>query len=137
MTRYLTLAEFFWLASQVTGLDTVTLVKASRVELADSALHAPAAGFADQEFYPDMLDKAAVLVCRLAWNHPLLDGNKRAAWVSMAMFLELNGCTFDPDPPDVDEAEVFMLAVAAHDVDEQWVQGWLDARIVRERDDDA
>ncbi|MBK5333732.1 MAG: hypothetical protein JJD93_17280 [Ilumatobacteraceae bacterium] len=37
MTRYLDLAEFFWLAEQVTGLDTTTLVKASRVELADSA----------------------------------------------------------------------------------------------------
>jgi hypothetical protein len=33
------------LAEQVTGLDTTTLVKASRVELADSALHAPQAGF--------------------------------------------------------------------------------------------
>ena len=84
-----------------------------------------------------MLDKAAVLVCRLAWNHPLLDGSTRAAWVSMAMFLEVNGCTFDPDPPDVDEAEAFMLAVAAHDMDEQWVRGWLDARVVRARDDDA
>jgi hypothetical protein len=38
VTRYLDLAEFFWLADQVTGLDTTTLVKASRVELADSAL---------------------------------------------------------------------------------------------------
>jgi len=50
VTREVTLAEFFWLSSQVTGLDTVTLVKASRVELADSALHAPAAGFGDHEF---------------------------------------------------------------------------------------
>ncbi len=78
MTRYLGLAEFFWLAEQVTGLDTTTLVKASRVELADSALHAPQAGFGDEDFYPDIYDKAAVLACRLAWNHPLPDGNKRA-----------------------------------------------------------
>ena len=60
MTRYLGLAEFFWLAEQVTGLDTTTLVKASRVELADSALHAPQAGFGDEDFYPDIYDKAAV-----------------------------------------------------------------------------
>ena len=40
MTRYLSLAEFLWLAEQVTGLDTTTLTKASRIDLADSALHA-------------------------------------------------------------------------------------------------
>lgn len=76
MTRYISLAEYLWLAEQVTGLDANTLAKASRVELADSALHAPQAGFGEQEFYPDLIDKAAVLTCRLAWNHPLLDGNK-------------------------------------------------------------
>ncbi len=38
MTRYLGLAEYFWLAEQVTAVDVTTLVKASRVELADSAL---------------------------------------------------------------------------------------------------
>ena len=98
--------------------------------LADSALHAPAAGFGDVDFYPDLLDKAAVLVCRLAWNHPLPDGNKRAAWVSLAMFSALNGWVFAPDPPDVDEAEAFMLAIAAHEVDERWVRSWLDSHIV-------
>jgi Fic/DOC family len=79
LTRYLALAEYFWLAEQVTGVEAAVLVTASRVELADSALHAPAAGFGDQDFYPDLVDKAAVLTCRLAWNHPLPDGNKRAA----------------------------------------------------------
>ena len=82
MTWYLDLAEFFWLAEQVTGLDTTTLVKASRVELADSALHAPQAGFGDEDFYLDPYDKAAVLTCRLAWNHPLPDG-KQARSVGM------------------------------------------------------
>jgi death-on-curing protein len=62
VTRYITLAEFFWLAEQVTGVDADTLTKASRSELADSTLHAPQAGFGDAEFYPDLYDKAAVLV---------------------------------------------------------------------------
>ncbi|MDP3983780.1 MAG: hypothetical protein Q8Q52_02085 [Acidimicrobiia bacterium] len=65
MTRYVTLAQYFWLAEQVTDVDTDTLTKASRSDLADSALHAPQAGFGDVEFYPDVYDKAAVLVCRL------------------------------------------------------------------------
>jgi prophage maintenance system killer protein len=46
------------------------------LDLADSALHAPAAGFGDAEFYTDFVGKAAVLVVHLAKNHPLPDGNK-------------------------------------------------------------
>ncbi len=37
------------------------------------------------------------------------------------MFIELNGGRFEPDPPNVDEAESAMLVVAAHDVDEEWL----------------
>ena len=129
MTRYLTLAEYFWLGEQVTGTEATVLVKASRVELADSALHAPAAGFGDEDFYPDLIDKAAVLTCRLAWNHPLPDGNKRAAWAALVLFIDLNAGTWDPDPPDVDDAEATMLSVAAHDVDEAWFAEWLRARL--------
>ena len=129
MTRYITLAEYFWLAEQVTGTKAAVLVKASRVELADSALHAPAAGFGNEEFYPDLVDKAAVLTCRLAWNHPLPDGNKRAAWAALVMFVDLNGGTWEPDPPDVDDAETTMLGVAAREVNEQWLAEWLRARI--------
>jgi len=129
VTRYITLAEYFWLAEQVTGVDAETLAKASRSDLADSALHATQAGFGDVEFYPDVYDKAAVLVCRLTWNHPLPDGNKRAAWASLVMFIDLNGGAWDPDPPDIDEAEGAMLAIAAGDVDEIWTAAWLRERV--------
>ena len=99
------------------------------VAVADSALHAPAASFAGDEFYPDLFDKAAVLACRLAWNHPLVDGNKRAAWAALVLFIDINGGTWDPDPPDVHDAEQAMLAVAAHEVDEEWMASWLRDRI--------
>lgn len=92
-------------------------------------MHAPAAGFGGDEFYPDLLSKAAVLVCRLAWNHPLPDGNKRAAWAALVMFLDLNGVVWEPDPPDVDEAEAAMLAIAAHNVDEEWARDWLSRHV--------
>lgn len=129
MTRYLNLSEYLWLAEQVTGVDAAILAKASRIDLADSALHAPAAGFGDEDFYPDVFDKAAVLCCRLAWNHPLPDGNKRASWASLLLFIDLNDGTWDPDPPDVDQAEEAMLAVAAGEVDEEWVAAWLRERV--------
>jgi death-on-curing protein len=129
VTRYLTLAEYFWLAEQVTGVDADTLTKAARSDLADSALHAPQAGFGDVEFYPDIYDKAAVLVCRLAWNHPLPDGNKRSAWAALVMFIDLNHGAWDPDPPNIDEAEEAMLAIAGGDVDEAWTAAWLRDRV--------
>jgi death on curing protein len=68
LTRYLELAEYLWLAEQVTGLEAVVLAKVSRLDLADSALHAAGASFGGEELYPDLLDKAAVLTCRLAWR---------------------------------------------------------------------
>jgi prophage maintenance system killer protein len=90
---------------QVTGSEAAVLAKASPIDLADSALHAPSASFGGAEFYPDVVDTAAVLACRLAWNHSLLDGNKCAARSDMALFIDLNGRTSAPDPPDVDDAE--------------------------------
>lgn len=77
---------------------------------------------------PRTVDKAAALTCRLAWNHPLPDGNKRAAWASLVMFRDLNGIAWLPGQPDVDEAEAAMLTVAAHDVDEDWLAAWLRQR---------
>ena len=77
--RYLTLAEALTIAELVTGLDALTLAKVSRLELLDSALHAPQAGFGDEDFYPSIEQKAAVLAVRIARNHPLPDGNKRLA----------------------------------------------------------
>ncbi len=127
--RYLSLAEYLWLAEQVTGIEAAVLSKATRIDLADSALHAPSASFGGQEFYPDVIDKAAVLTCRLAWNHPLPDGNKRAAWAALVLFLDLSGMVWSPDQPDVDDAEQAMLAVAAHEVDESWFAHWLRQRV--------
>ncbi|MDW3214731.1 MAG: Fic family protein [Ilumatobacteraceae bacterium] len=129
MTRYLSLAEFWLLSELVTGVDAATLIKASRVDLADSALHAPQAGFDDTDFYPDVYDKAAVLACRIAWNHPLPDGNKRAAWACLVLFVDLNDGSWNDSQPDTDEAVDAMIAVAARDVEEKWLAGWLRDRV--------
>jgi len=130
VTRYLSLAEFWFLSELVTGIDAATLIRASRVDLADSALHAPQAGFDDTDFYPDVYDKAAVLACRIAWNHPLPDGNKRAAWACLVLFIDLNDGSWNDSQPDTDHAVDAMLAVAARDVDERWLAGWLRERAV-------
>jgi len=120
--RYLTLAEALTIAEAVTGIDTRTLRNASRLELLDSALHAPQAGFGDTEFYLRFVDKAAVLVVRITKNHPLPDGNKRLAWQSLTMFCALNHHELDVPP---DEAVSTMLAIAAGELDEVAVAAWL------------
>jgi len=96
VTCYVTLGEYFSLAEQVTGVEAGTLARASRSDVADSALHAPQAGFGDVDYYADVCGKAAVLVCRLAWNHPLPDGNKGAAWAALVMFIDLNNAHGSP-----------------------------------------
>ncbi len=57
MTRYVTLAEYFWLAEQVTGVDAAALAKASRSDLADAALHAPQAETAMLEIAAGEVDE--------------------------------------------------------------------------------
>jgi prophage maintenance system killer protein len=45
------------------------------------------------------------------------------------MFVDLNGGTWSPDPPDVEASVEAMLRVAAHDCDEQWFAEWLRERL--------
>ena len=122
--EYLDLADYLAIAVEVTGLELATILKVTNLDLADSALHAPAAGFGDTDFYPDFVDKAAVLLVRLARNHPLPDGNTRAAWVALRVFVDINGWRWDPKP-GVDEAEAAVLALAAGEWDEATTATWL------------
>jgi death-on-curing protein len=125
---YLDLVDYLAIAAEVTGLDVGTLSRVTQLNLADSALHAPAAGWGEEDLYPDFVDKAAVLVVRLAKNHPLPDGNKRAAWVALRAFLSLNGWSWSSYPA-VDEAERAVLAIASGEWDEARVASWLRDRI--------
>ena len=116
------------IAAAVTGLEVDTLMRVTKLDLADSALHAPAAGFGDVEFYPDFVDKAAVLVVHLAKNHPLPDGNKRAAWVTLRVFIDTNGWTWTA-APTVNDAEHAVLAIASGEWDETAMAAWLRAQL--------
>jgi death on curing protein len=79
VTVYLDLEDFIDTAAEVLGLAEETVAKAARLELAESALHAPRASWGGVDFYPGFPMKAAVLLVRLAKNHALPDGNKRTA----------------------------------------------------------
>ena len=79
-----------------------------------------------EDFYPSLVEKAAVLAVRLACNHPLLDGNKRLAWQSLTLFLSLNGHRLQVP---TGEAVELMLAVATGELDEAAVARWLQERV--------
>jgi death-on-curing protein len=60
----------------------------------------------------------------IAKNHPFLDGDKRAAYVALEVFLELNGLRFTASDAD---AVIRTLQMAAGDVSDDefiaWVRG--------------
>ena len=125
---YLDLADYVAIATEVTGLDATTIISAANLNLADSALNAPAAEFGGEEFYPDFVDKCAVLAVRLAKNHALPDGNKRVCWVALRLFIEINGWVWTTRP-SIDYAEQTVLAVASGTLDEDGLADWLRPQI--------
>jgi death on curing protein len=73
---------------------------------------------------PSLFDLAAAYAFGLVRNHPFVDGNKRIAFTTAVLFLELNGYTFRATEVD---ATVQTLALAARDMDEQKYSAWLKA----------
>lgn len=59
--------------------------------LVESALARPQYSFDGVDLYQDIFDKAAALLQSLLKNHPFVDGNKRTAFSSAGLFLEMNG----------------------------------------------
>lgn len=76
--------------------------------------------------------KAAVLMHGLASTQYFSDGNKRTAWVSACLFLELNGASIK-DTPDV-EAEAFVLSVATQLFSIEKAAEWFEARRITAED---
>jgi death-on-curing protein len=125
LTDYLDLADYLLIAEEVLGVPAETIAGWPGVGLAESALSAPAMGFGAVEFYPDLIDKAAVLCVRFARNHPLPDGNKRVAYLALVEFLARNGVEWAP--PSVDETTAMIEGVAAGRVTERELADWLRA----------
>jgi death-on-curing protein len=70
----------------------------------------------------DLLALAASLGFGLANNHPYVDGNKRTAFVAMAVFLLVNGQRLRAPEP---EAVITMLALASSRLTELELVAWI------------
>jgi death on curing protein len=90
--------------------------------LLDSALARPLNVVAYGE--PDWADLAAAYGVGLAKNHPFVDGNKRAAFLAVGLFMALNGRRLVATQAD---ATLTMLAVVAGSLDEAAFADWLRA----------
>lgn len=80
-------------------------------------------GFGDEEFFPSLWSKAAVLLQGLATTQFFKDGNKRTAWLACNVMLEANGEALDK--VDVDEAEAFVLDIVVNHTPVDVIASWL------------
>ncbi len=92
--------------------------------LLESALHRPVNKwhYGETDFAP----LAAAYGFGLASNHPFVDGNKRVAFVSMVVFLRLNGLRFSASQADVVEA---LRAVADRRLTEEQLADWVRSKM--------
>jgi death-on-curing protein len=70
----------------------------------------------------DLAALAAAYAFGLAKNHPFVDGNKRAAFHALVVFLRLNEVDFRPDAA---QATTIILALAAGKVSEESLTRWI------------
>lgn len=88
--------------------------------LLDSALARPLHLLAYGE--PDLADLAAAYGVGIAKNHPFVDGNKRAAFLAVGLFLLVNGQRLTATQA---EATLTMFEVAEGTLDEPTFAGWI------------
>lgn len=70
----------------------------------------------------DLAVLAAAYAYGIARNHAFVDGNKRAAFVSLVLFLRLDGVAFRPDKA---QALVIIQDLAAGKVEEEGLTRWI------------
>ena len=70
----------------------------------------------------DLAALAAACAFGIAKNHPFVDGNKRALFAALIVFLRYNNVVFSPKPED---AAAAILALAAGEIDEEGLTRWI------------
>jgi death-on-curing protein len=87
--------------------------------LLESALMRPQTGY-----YKSLSLEAAALLQSLTQNHAFIDGNKRVAFATTAIFLRMNGYRLKVDP---DNGEDFMInQVIKNKADIEAISAWLE-----------
>lgn len=91
------------------------------IGLLQSALARPQnfAAYGDADAY----QLAASYAYGIIKNHPFIDGNKRTAFLCCTTFLRVHGIPFTKPQP---EAAAVFIELAAGNVSEEWLVGWIE-----------
>ena len=88
----------------------------------DAALHRPRSGY-----YQSLSEQAAALLQSLANNHAFVDGNKRVAFATTAIFLRVNGFALRAT---ADDGEAFLIEeVIKGRVPIERIADWVEAHL--------
>jgi death-on-curing protein len=94
--------------------------------LLESALERPKNRF-HYDGINDLVELAATYAAAVSANHPFVDGNRRAAFQAMVLFLRLNGRRLVADQAD---AARTIFRLAAGEIDIPALTDWLRSRVV-------
>ena len=99
------------------------------IGLLESALAMPQAAMFGEYLHSGRAAMAAAYLFHLCQNHPFVDGNKRTAAFSAALFLALNGVT-DDNLPDPEALERVTIAVASGEMSKEAITAWFEVNCV-------
>ena len=81
----------------------------------------------------DLVRQAALMAVGISENQPFVDGNKRAAFAVLSVFLRLNGYRFVPDPAHRLEIADRLVGIAARATEREEAEAafetWLRGRV--------
>ncbi len=92
-----------------------------KYDLLDSALHKPQHLW-HYEKVDDLATLAVAYAMAISQNHPFTDGNKRAAYIAIGLFLEGNGQFVTADQM---EAYSIIMSLAQNEIDQPMLIHWL------------
>jgi death on curing protein len=90
----------------------------------NSAVGRPQSGY-----YADVIEEAAALFESLSQNHPFIDGNKRTAIASAAVFLRLNGYKLKFD--DIDAYNWLIARYEKNEVTKDRIDEWFRRHVTK------
>lgn len=123
---YPEVSDYCEIAAQLLGTPPRQVEQLPRIGLVEAALASPRTRFGEHDAYPTLVEKAAVLIDRLAPVRPLADANKRAAFLTLWFFMKLNGHSFAGQSPGADVPMVERISAGEATIGE--ISVWLEER---------